>query len=79
MKKTLLAIMLCLSCLFSFSFAANRTDKYQAIKEWWDYYNQLQEIYQKDDYQVRHNNAVNKCINNSQKSTFYLISDNFCK
>ena len=70
MKKTSLAIILCLSCLISFGFAANRTDKYQAIKEWWDYYNQLQEIYQKDDYQVRHNNAVSKCINNSQKSSY---------
>ena len=67
MKKALIMV-LCLSMLISFSFAANRTDKYQAIKEWWEYYNQLQAIYQNEDYKSRHNNAVNKCIANSKKS-----------
>ncbi len=73
MKKTSLVIMLCLSCLFSFSFASNRTDKYQAIKEWWEYYNKLQEIYQDEDYQSRHSKAVYDCKRDSiqQSSSIY--------
>jgi len=79
MKKTLLVIMLCLSCLFSFSFAANRTDKYQAIKEWWEYYNKLLEIYQDEDYKSRHSNAVSKCIDNSYTNNYIPTTNNNSK
>ncbi len=65
MKKSLLVI-LSLTCFISFSFAWYRTDKYQAIKEWWEYYNQLQQIYQNEDYISRHSNAKYTCERNSK-------------
>ena len=69
MKKTLLVIMLGISCFISFSFAANRIDKYQAIKEGWEYYNKLQEIYKDENYQNRRNNSINECENTYKQWT----------